>query len=174
MALALPGRPRRARSLAHRRVPRPRTPPPTRCRAKLPARSGDPSRFYNDSKSTTPESGSESHRRIEGITRPSATKLHLIAGGYDKGSDLTPLRRSAPQLAELYTIGVTGPSIARGGSVLATRCETRRLPVETAAQAHATRRRSPSFPERTLWDQYVNFEQRGDEFVRLVKQAVSS
>lgn len=141
---------------------------------KLPARSGDPVRFYNDSKSTTPESALKAIAALEGIPGFTRSKLHLIAGGYDKGSDLTPIAELGPQLAGLYTIGVTGPSIARAASGRAMECETVGRAVETALKHMRPGDALLLSPGCASWDQYVNFEQRGDEFVRLVKQAVSS
>lgn len=146
---------------------------------RLPARSGDPVRFYNDSKSTTPESALKAIAALEGIPGFTRSKLHLIAGGYDKGSDLTPIAQLGAQLAGLYTIGVTGPSIARVARLSAPgdrvfECETLAVAFETALNQMRPGDALLLSPGCASWGQYINFEQRGDEFVRLVKQAVPS
>ncbi len=64
-------------------------------------------RYYNDSKSTTPEAAQLA------IDSFPAHAAHLILGGYDKGSDLTTLARHAAQHCRaIYTIGATGDAIA--------------------------------------------------------------
>jgi UDP-N-acetylmuramoylalanine--D-glutamate ligase len=124
-------------------------------------------RFYNDSKSTTPEA---TLLAIEAFEDQRA--IHLIAGGYDKGSDLTPIARLAAALAGLYVVGKTGPAIAaaapRGGFV--EDCETLEKAVNRAIgrlKPHDVLLLSPGCAS---WDQFINFEQRGEQFVKLVKQ----
>ena len=72
-------------------------------------------RFYNDSKSTTPEAvrlAIDAVIGTEGRDRTHAG-LHLILGGYDKGSDLSGMARGAAGRATvIYTIGATGEGIA--------------------------------------------------------------
>jgi UDP-N-acetylmuramoylalanine--D-glutamate ligase len=140
---------------------------------KLADRPGDPIRFYNDSKSTTPESALKAIEALEGIPGFARSRLHLIAGGYDKGSDLSPIARLGPQLAGLYTIGVTGPTIARAADGRAVECETVCRAVEIAMKNMRPGDALLLSPGCASWDQYVNFEERGDEFVRLVKEAVA-
>jgi UDP-N-acetylmuramoylalanine--D-glutamate ligase len=141
--------------------------------AEKPTPSGHPLRFYNDSKSTTPESALRAVEAVAALPGMSLSRIHLIAGGYDKGSDLSPIARLHGELAGLYTIGATGPAISKsaGGDVV--ECAT----VERAVGA-AMGKMSPGdalllSPGCASWDQYVNFEERGDEFVRLVRQAVA-
>ena len=100
-------------------------------------------------------------------------KLHLIAGGYDKGSDLSPIAKLGSDLGGLYTIGATGPTIARAADGRAHQCETMRRAV---LEAHKRIKPGDALllsPGCASWDQYTNFEQRGDEFVRLIKDSVT-
>ncbi len=138
------------------------------------APASDPVRFYNDSKSTTPESALKAVQAIAEMPGGSLSRIHLIAGGHDKGSDLSPIARLAGELGGLYTIGVTGPAIARAAtSANVAECQTL-----DRAVASALARMKPGdslllSPACASWDQFTNFEQRGEAFIRLVREAVS-
>ncbi len=142
-------------------------------------------RFYNDSKSTTPESA-----RLAIDAFPEGT-THIILGGYDKGSDLTPLaEHAATRCAGIYTIGKTGDTIADAATRAThgppTRPDTcggvawpppsaevvRCGDLDTAVQQAITRAKPGQVvllsPACASWGQYENFEQRGDHFTRLV------
>lgn len=154
-------------------------------------------RFFNDSKSTTPEAtllavaafdedaaqtplpfGGEDvdaqHRQARG-----ASRVHLIVGGYDKGSDLTPIARLAPRLAGLYCIGKTGPTI-----VASARSDAPGAPafdcgaLERAMETIATRVKRGDIvllsPGCASWDQFTNFEERGARFADLARAAATS
>jgi UDP-N-acetylmuramoylalanine--D-glutamate ligase len=129
---------------------------------------------FNDSKSTTPEATLTAVAALAEEGGPG--RVHLIAGGYDKGSDLSPIAllatgsASLGPIAGLYTIGKTGPTIAarardagaREGVVL--ECGT----VEAAVDA-AWARMKPGdalllSPGCASWDQFTNYEARGDAF----------
>jgi UDP-N-acetylmuramoylalanine--D-glutamate ligase len=127
-------------------------------------------KYFNDSKSTTPEStllALEAMRESSPIR--ALAHVHLIAGGYDKGSDLTPIARLVEELAGLYTIGQTGNTIADASRGRAIRAGT----LNAAVDACRPRVRPGDCvllsPACASWGQYTNYEQRGDEFVRLVK-----
>ncbi len=121
--------------------------------------------FFNDSKSTTPMATRLAVDAIaEQIPRE---RIRLIAGGADKGSDLTPIAHLAKEIAGLYTIGTTGPSLAQHAN--ASYCETL-----DAAMAQAIRHANPGdaivlSPGCASWDQFANYEHRGDRFAELAK-----
>jgi UDP-N-acetylmuramoylalanine--D-glutamate ligase len=124
-------------------------------------------RFYNDSKSTTPEA---SVRAIEALHEsPQALgRIHLIAGGYDKHVDLAALSALAPQCAGVYTIGATGARLADGPGE---RFECGTL---ERAFARATERAREGdivllSPGCASWDQFENFEERGRMFCDLAR-----
>lgn len=133
-----------------------------------------PCRMFNDSKSTTPESCLKALEALQSVPGLQAGCIHLIAGGYDKGSDLTPIARAAASLAGLYTIGKTGPGLAALAGPAADgrvhQCHT----LEHAFD-EAVKRLKPGdalllSPGCASWDQFINFEQRGDLFISLVER----
>lgn len=136
----------------------------------------DSVRYYNDSKSTTPESTVRAVAAVAGVPGLAIGKIHLIAGGYDKGSDLSAISRLASELAGLYCIGATGGKIAQGagaGEQVVTRGSLRE-----AMQAISERVRPGDAvllsPGCASWDQYSNYEQRGEEFVELAREHASA
>ena len=129
-------------------------------------------RFYNDSKSTTPEA---TLLAVDAFDDPAA--IHLIAGGYDKGSDLTPIAKLASTIAGLYTIGTTGPTLAHtaqqitasnipGTAVFS--CETLARAVNTAMSRMKPNDILLLSPGCASWDQFTNYEQRGEAFTAMV------
>ena len=124
-------------------------------------------RFIDDSKSTTPRA---TCLAVGAFDDPS--KVHLIAGGYDKGLDLSPIVELAPRLAGLYTIGATGRDLA---AAVAGRAPTALCHTLEAAVEHATARGRRGevlllSPGCASWDQYDNYEQRGEAFCECVKK----
>ena len=123
--------------------------------------------FYNDSKSTTPKA---TVLAVESFKKPS--KIHLIAGGYDKGVDLSPIAALSTRIGGLYTIGATGSTLAAQAGSPAVYSET----LDQAFAAALERMTSGGegilllSPGCASWDQFDNFEQRGDRFAALTQQ----
>lgn len=117
-------------------------------------------KFYNDSKSTTPEATAVAVRSF-----PDASKLHIIVGGYDKHIDLSLMAEVTKSVSAVYAIGETGQSMAG-----AQQCGE----LETAVQEAMRRMVDGDIlllsPGCASWDQFANFEERGDAFRSLVSE----
>jgi len=146
-----------------------------------PRRGQRPIRFYNDSKSTTPDSTLRALEAIASDPGMSAQQIHLIAGGYDKGSDLAPVANAGTRLAGLYTIGATGPGLAAAAGAAAapgaiasiTECGTLERAIDKAFGRLRPGDALLLSPACASWDQFVNFEERGDAFTRLVRERLA-
>lgn len=133
----------------------------------------DGRRCFNDSKSTTPEA---TRLAVEAFDDSGRGRVHLIAGGYDKGIDLSGIGALTERLAHLYTIGATGDRIAdsvRDGQRV-TRCGEL-----DAAVRKAMERWNPGdilllSPGCASWDQFPHYEARGERFTALARGASAS
>lgn len=123
-------------------------------------------RFFNDSKCTTPEAASLAIRSFP------AGVVHVILGGYDKGSDLTTLGKLAGEHCKaVYTIGATGPAVARAASGAAAKV----IEAGDLDRAVALASASASAGDVVLlspgcasYDQFDNYEQRGNRFAEAI------
>ncbi|MEM9345711.1 MAG: UDP-N-acetylmuramoyl-L-alanine--D-glutamate ligase [Planctomycetota bacterium] len=150
-------------------------------------------RYFNDSKCTTPEAAMLAIEAfLEDGDKPG---IHLILGGKDKGSDMKPLAAlAAEQCKAVYTIGALGGTIAGLIENEASRslpdrpnsCGGVSWPVPIAevvrcgdldkAVAEIQQRVKPGdvvllSPACASWDQFENYEQRGERFIALVNEA---
>ena len=129
--------------------------------------------FYNDSIATTPES-------VEVALDSFSEPIVLIAGGYDKGVDLTPFAaRAAGRIKALVAIGKTGPSIAAAMLAARPALPVIRPPEFRAAVNAAFGAASPGdvvllSPACASYDMFNNFEQRGDLFRDYVRELTRS
>ncbi len=130
-------------------------------RLQVLTKPGAPIRCVNDSKSTTPEA---TLLAVEACAGPA--RVHLIAGGYDKGADLAAISNLAPQLAALYTIGATAEAI--GGRV----CNTLDAALAAAAAAAKPGDTILLSPACASWDQFRDFRDRGDQFAAWVEKFI--
>ncbi len=123
-------------------------------------------RFYNDSKCTVPDATALA---IEALS-PS-TKIHLIVGGHDKGSDLSLISKMSTELAGLYAIGATGAGIVgAAASANSFYCED----LEKAMALIQGRVSDGDVvllsPGCASWDQFANYEVRGNLFSELARE----
>lgn len=154
-------------------------------------------RYFNDSKCTTPEAAMLAIQAFTEEKGDSPRFVHLILGGKDKGSDMKPLAGLAAQKCKaVYTVGALGETIAglvdtaaeaaSAGAERPDSCGGVSWPAETAevvrcgdletAVAAIRDRVKPGdvvllSPACASWDQFENYEQRGERFIELVTSA---
>lgn len=125
-------------------------------------------RFFNDSKSTTPESA----RLALDVFEPGT--VHAILGGYDKKSDLAPFARyAAERCAAIYTIGQTGPAVAAAAHSVAGHCAIHPCgELDQAVRSAIEQAKAGQVvllsPACASWDQFEHFEARGRAFAEAV------
>ena len=128
--------------------------------------------FVNDSKATNADSTDKALASFAG-------DIFWILGGKAKEGGIAPLKRFFPKIAKAYLIGEATDDFAAvlEGHVSYTRCGT--LDVATARAAEDAAQSSAGEPVVLLspacasFDQYPNFEVRGDRFRELVKALIS-
>ncbi len=120
-------------------------------------------RFYDDSKATTPGAVLAA---VEGCA-PAV----LIAGGRNKGLDLSVLRRAAPHLRGVVAIGEAAEEVAAAftGSVPLTRATSMAGAVEAAAAMAGPGDAVVLSPACASFDWYRSYAERGDDFSRCVR-----
>lgn len=127
-------------------------------------------RFFNDSKSTTPQAAMLALRAFELEHSP----IHLICGGYDKGHDLNPLANEASRrCCGVYTLGTTGPALAEAtrhghGDAQVIACGDLEAAVVAALQRVSRGDVVLLSPGCASWDQFENYERRGEAFVEAI------
>jgi UDP-N-acetylmuramoylalanine--D-glutamate ligase len=123
-------------------------------------------RYVNDSKATNADATAKALVCYEPI--------YWILGGRPKEGGIASLAPLFGRIAHAYLIGEAGPAFARtlAGRVPATECGTLDRAVAAAhAQAQADRRPGAVVllsPACASFDQFANFEERGDAFRKLV------
>ena len=122
--------------------------------------------FYNDSKATNVDATAKAIAAFNG-------GIHLILGGKDKNSDYTQLSGLLRQrVSVVYTIGSAAAKIESHlrGVVPISSCETLDKAVAAAASAAHPGEVVILAPACSSFDQFENFEQRGQVFKQLVMQ----
>ena len=122
--------------------------------------------FINDSKATNADAAEQSLKAFRDI--------HWIVGGVSKEGGLAPLAPFFPHVAKAYLIGKSSDDFAAAlqGHLPYVRCET----LETALQLAASDAAESGADEPVVllapacasYDQFKNFEERGDRFRALV------
>ena len=118
--------------------------------------------YYNDSKSTTPQA---TVLAIDAFA--DASKVHVIVGGYDKKIDLSLLAKQAERVGGMYAIGETAQKIESLANDNVHICKTLECAVSTAQQFIKQDDILLLSPGCASWDQFENFEKRGELFCEL-------
>lgn len=138
-------------------------------------------RYIDDSKSTTPDSALLALEAL--ATETPLDRVHLIAGGYDKGIDLTPLANHAPELGSFTAIGATAAALCAACPEHIHAADSLAAAVDRAracarAQVRAPETVAPPIvllsPACASWDQFENYEERGRVFAGAAAGAESN
>jgi UDP-N-acetylmuramoylalanine--D-glutamate ligase len=121
--------------------------------------------FYNDSKATNLDA------TVRAIRSFPPGRIHLILGGKDKGADwasLAPLVRS--HVRRVLLVGQAAPAVARGlgDAAPAVECGTVASAVRAGFEQAVPNDVVLLAPGCASFDQYRNFEERGEDFRKSV------
>jgi len=125
-------------------------------------------RCYNDSKSTTPQA---TKLAIDSFSN--AESLHVIVGGYDKQIDVSLIAHQANRVKGMYAIGETGDMIASLSESEVLVCSTLEKAFALAESAMEEGDVLLLSPGCASWDQFENYEKRGEAFCALVRNSTS-
>ena len=119
--------------------------------------------YVNDSKGTNTAASAPALAAFDNI--------HWILGGLAKEPGLGECEAELPHVKAVYTIGKAGPNFAAllEGRVPVQQCETLDRAVSAAATKAQTGDTVLLSPACASFDQYADFEQRGDHFRALVE-----
>ncbi|HEY4537523.1 MAG TPA: UDP-N-acetylmuramoyl-L-alanine--D-glutamate ligase [Erysipelothrix sp.] len=116
--------------------------------------------FYNDSKGTNPEATQ--------VCLQSFDNIHWLAGGYDEGNDFATLIKEKAHIKKAYFYGASAQKLQKHFPEAKIYPDLKAAFKAAVSQAEALDNIVLS-PACASYDQYDNFEQRGEEFKKLVK-----
>jgi len=123
-------------------------------------------KYYNNSKATNVIAAKTALRAFEQPTI-------LIAGGLDRDHDLEPLSEDFTNIKAIFAFGQSKERFLELAKKHDIHCET----FETMEESFATATQIATSGDVVLlapacasWDQYVDFEERGDAFIKMVEE----
>jgi UDP-N-acetylmuramoylalanine--D-glutamate ligase len=124
-------------------------------------------RWFDDSKATTPASVVTAVQGFDSVV--------LIAGGKNKGLDLSVLRDVASRIRSVVAIGAAAPLVEEvfRGVVPVTNASSMEEAVARAAEAAQPGDAVLLSPGCASYDWYKNYNERGDHFARVVNELES-
>ena len=125
-------------------------------------------RWYDDSKATAPHATAAAVAGFDHVV--------LIAGGRNKGLDLSALADSADRVRAVVAIGESAGDVAAAFASRVPVIEARSMDEAVAAARRAARAGDAVLlsPGCASFDWYRNYKERGDDFVRAVRELVGS
>jgi UDP-N-acetylmuramoylalanine--D-glutamate ligase len=119
--------------------------------------------WYDDSKATTPAAVQAGVRGFSSVV--------LIAGGRNKGLDLSDLASTVPPVRAVVAVGESAPEVARAfsGRAPVRQAASMRAAVDVAASLAAPGDAVVLSPGCASFDWYSSYVQRGEDFSALVK-----
>ena len=121
--------------------------------------------FWNDSKATTAEAVALAIAAVR-----EKGPVRLIAGGRSKGTDLSPLCDLFGQCVKTYTIGEIGEELHNRAQGACTHAVTLDAAVTAATSELSDGEQLLLSPGATSWDQFENYERRGEAFKKLIQR----
>jgi len=123
--------------------------------------------WVNDTKATNIDAA------IQALKAYHDHHIHLIAGGDDKGVDLSPFFEAMREFdLTLYTIGSNSSKqlrLAREYDIEAIECHTLDIAVETIDKRLDERGAGVLSPAAASFDQFSSYKQRGELFMKFIK-----
>jgi UDP-N-acetylmuramoylalanine--D-glutamate ligase len=121
-------------------------------------------RWFNDSKATSPHAASVALRAFDSIV--------LIAGGKNKGLDLSQMACEPQRMRAVVAIGAAADDIAQAFSGVCTveKADSMRAAVAQASQLSRTGDVVVLSPGCTSYDWYSNYGERGEDFMNCVRE----
>jgi UDP-N-acetylmuramoylalanine--D-glutamate ligase len=121
-------------------------------------------RWFNDSKATSPHAASVALRAFDSIV--------LIAGGKNKGLDLSQMACEPQRMRAVVAIGAAADDIAQAFTGVCTVVKAENM-IVAVAQAHKLSRTGDVVvlsPGCTSYDWYSNYGERGEDFINCVRE----